>query len=133
MQPAGCFGRGAVRDVLAVDVQGPAPFAVMVSVETEVEAGAEVEAGVADRFDGERSRTAVTHGAVHDAAEHAPGDGVEPQLWFDGGEGFDSAVGVLDTALELLFLVARHAQAPVLMVNRVPRAVRALEQHWAPR
>ena len=42
-------GVRAVGDPLAVDVQRAAPLAVVVAVEAEVEPGAEVEAGVAER------------------------------------------------------------------------------------
>ena len=53
MDPA-CRGRlGAVGDVLAVDVQLAAVLAVPVPVEAEVQAGAEMKPGVAERGDGE--------------------------------------------------------------------------------
>src|SRR5262249_14545929 len=70
----------AVRDVLAVDVERAAPFAVVVTVEAEVQAGTEMKAGVADCFDGDRARAAVAHRAVQRSAEHAPVQRVEPQL-----------------------------------------------------
>ncbi len=48
-------GFGAVGDVLAVDVRGPAPFAVVMTVEPEVQTPAEMEARVAERFDRDRA------------------------------------------------------------------------------
>ena len=45
------LGVAAVGDALAVDVVLAAPFAVVVTVEAEVEAGAELEAGVGQDLD----------------------------------------------------------------------------------
>ena len=105
----------------------------MVTVEPEVEAGAEVEAGVADRLDGDRPRGAVEHRRLNDAAEDAPVVRIEAQFGTHGRERFDPAVGMFDATLEARLLVAEDAQLPVLVMDRVATAVGALEQHRAPR
>ena len=71
MQPA-CDLRGpTVRDPLAIGVELSAPFAVVVTVETEVQPRAQLYAGVAEHLDAERPLTAVSHGRGHRAAEQA--------------------------------------------------------------
>ena len=92
-----------------------------------------MEPGVADRLDGDRPRGAVVHREVQRPAEHPAVDRVEAQVGPERGEPLDPAVGVLDAALDRRLLVTAEPELPVLVVQRVPRAVGALEQHRAPR
>ena len=61
-------GRSAVGDALALHVQRPAPVTVMMIVPAEVEAGAEMEAGVGGHGECERPLAAIRHTSVH----HSP-------------------------------------------------------------
>src|SRR6476660_10644035 len=72
VQPARAVEGGAVSDVLTVDVLRAAPLAVPVPVEPEVEARAEVEAGVRQGGDRDVARGAVAHRCVqHTSPEPA--------------------------------------------------------------
>ena len=55
MRAAGLGGARTVGDALAVEVEFAAPLAVVVTVEAEVQPGAEVYAGVAHHLDLERT------------------------------------------------------------------------------
>ena len=59
VQAARGLRRGAVGDVLAVDVVLTPPFAVVVAVEAEVETGAELDARVVEHLDDELAGHAV--------------------------------------------------------------------------
>ena len=92
--------RRAVTDVLTVEVEAPTPeLAVPLVVEPEVEAGAQVEAGLVQRRDREGALDARRGRAVQHAAPQPPVDGVERQLGDDGDKGLPATVGVLDPTL----------------------------------
>ena len=100
----------AVGDVLAVDVQVAPPLAVPVAVEPEVEAGAEVEAGVAHRRDGDRPLRSVGHRAGELGAEQPAVVVAHRERGHERGERLAAAVGVLDAALQLHPAPARRTR-----------------------
>ena len=122
----------AVGDVLAVDVQVAPPLAVPVAVEPEVEAGAEVEAGVAHRRDGDRPRRSVGHRAGELGAEQPAVVVAHRERGHERGERLAAAVGVLDAALQLDPLPAAERVALVVEVDPVAAAVGSLAQHRRP-
>ena len=124
---------GAVGEVLAVDVQRAAPLAVEVAVEPEIEAGPEMEPGVADRLEGDRPLGAVGVVKWNVPPSTRRLTGSKRTLGPQRHEPLDPAVGVLDTALDRRLLVAAEPELAVLVVQRVARAVGALEEHRAPR
>ncbi len=100
VQPPGDRRVGAVGDVLTVDVQRAAPLAVVVAVEAEVQPAAEMDAGVAQRLNGDRPVAAVGHREVHRAAEHAPVGRSKRRSGRSRGEALDACRRVLDAAFD---------------------------------
>ena len=87
-----------------------APLAVPVTVEAEVQAGAEMEAGRRERGDREVARRAVAHRRVQHAAAQTPVHRVDVELGNERGVGLASPVGVFEAALELDALPVAEAR-----------------------
>ena len=94
------------------------------TVEAEVQAGAEVEAGRRQRGDREVAGRAVVHRRVQHAAAQATVDRVDVELGHERGVGLASPVGVFEATLQLDALPVAEAVALVVGVQAVVRSRR---------
>ncbi len=127
-------GVRAVGDVLPVDVVLAAPFAVVVAVEAEVQAGAELDAGLVEHLDDQLAGHAVAGRRPDHAAAQAPVRGVVGQLGREVEPRLVRAVRVLDPTHHDLVHDAEAGRGDDLEVHEHPvaGAVVALEQQRAP-
>ena len=132
VHPFGDLGVPAVGDVLAVDVQLPAPLPVELAVEAEVEAGPQVEARVGHGSDGEVPRRPVSHRHMQHATQQTAVRVVEPQLGHHDAELLPASIGVLEPALGADRVMAGDGVPLVVHVHREARAVGRLHQRRHP-
>ena len=95
---AGQSRLAAILQAFAVDVQLAPPLAVVVALPAEVQAGAEVEAGVGGHLQLERPRCAVLQGHGDRTSEQPPVGRSVGEVGTDVGHPFDPPVLVLDGA-----------------------------------